>query len=174
MKLSTKLFCLLMICMLASTAMVAQTAAKQTQSIRLLPPADANATTTYAGAFSFTYAISIKSAVPMTANILCTANATVADGASVSNPLGRVLTETASVVATRTSATAATCKILMYYSWALSSGATDSVNLSFGVSAENPSTTAGTMVERLSTQELGSIPVPAYGLVTSQTLSFRL
>ncbi|MBV9302916.1 MAG: hypothetical protein JOY62_04200 [Acidobacteriaceae bacterium] len=115
------------------------------------------------GTFVFNITITIKSSIPTSDTIVCTATADTDDVSS-----GRFMDEEASVAAKRTGNTA-TCSVTIPYSWPLSSASSDTVGLSYEVEAFS-STTTGALT-RLSTQSLPSIKVPANGATTTETIA---
>lgn len=93
-----------------------------------------NAATTFAGSWVFKVTITIKSTLPTSDAIACTATASVFD--SNPNPPFNVFTsydEVASVQATRSGSTA-TCTVTIPYSWSLDFASTDTVALDFAIS----------------------------------------
>ncbi len=175
MKLMHRSFCLIAVCLLLASVTFAQKSTERSIPSHPMPPIEqvANAATTYAGAYSFTFTMSVRSSIPTTTPIYCDAEISLSDGASTSNPLGRNILESVRAVATRTSATAATCKAVMYYSWSLTTASTDMVMISYTVGTQDTTLATGN-VGRTFTSDLGSSTVPVYGSVTSYSIPVRL
>jgi len=76
------------------------------------------------------------------------------------------ITESATIIATRSGATA-TCTVLVPYEWPLQTPATDKVTLSVSVSALSTNS-------RVDTGQLATFVVPANGTTTSFTFVGRL
>jgi hypothetical protein len=110
-----------------------------------------------AGDFKVTFTITVKSAIPATAPITCTFSASTFEAAT-----GLSMNDSMSVTATGTGATRK-CVLDMFYSWPLSSPASDTVSLDYSVSAGGPGS-SGT-VFRDSFQSLPS-KKPASGTTT--------
>jgi hypothetical protein len=134
-----------------------------------VPQADSAAveeppTTTYTGTFVFNFTITVKANIASTAKIQCTATAIVTDGTTSFNEI----IESDTVQATRTGSTA-TCSPTIPYSWNLSSGSSDKVQLGWTLSAPSGS---ATFPQRVSEQtSFASISVPTSGSTTTETLT---
>ena len=133
------------------------------------------ATTATTGTITFSFTITVKSTVPKNAVITCTATAIASD------PAGG-FTEEGGAVATGTGTTR-TCKIVIPYSWGLTTPTQDTITLATSASMEygyEVTATNGTAtlvvpgVLRNSGQPLGVIKVPANGAGTSETVLVTL
>lgn len=129
------------------------------------------ATTATTGTLTFSFTITVKSTVPKNAVIACSATAVVSD------PAGG-FTEEGGAVATGTG-TSRTCKVVIPYSWALTTPTQDSIVLEttasmeygYEVTATNGTATlVAPAIARTSGQPLGIIKVPANGASTSETV----
>jgi hypothetical protein len=116
------------------------------------------------GKFVFNFTITVSSNLGSTAKILCEASALTEDAASAN-----LITETASVTATRSGSTA-TCTVNIPYSWNLLSASTDKVSLSYQIIGGVPTTTVP-LATRSSGQSLKQIAVPANGATTTETIT---
>ena len=116
------------------------------------------------GKFVFTFTITVSSTLASTAKILCEASASLEDTASLN-----FISETASVIATRSGSTA-TCTVNIPYSWNLSSASTDKVSLAYQIIGGVPSTTVP-LATRTSGQSLKTISVPANGATTNEAIT---
>lgn len=108
--------------------------------------------------------IAVESAIPTTVPISCGLDASVEEVNSATFAV-RTFEESASVNATRTSSTTASCEVTIPYSWPLSTPSSDTVTLSITLSA------AGTTISRTSNIDLPVISVPANGATTTETVS---
>src|SRR5208282_2793357 len=113
------------------------------------------------------FTITVASVLPSTVPITCSVSAGVSDISSTF-VLSNEISEQASVIATRTGATAK-CSITIPYSWNLSNRNTDKVNLSYTITAFSNSTTAGSVVSRISSQTIGAIGIPTIA-ITPETV----
>ncbi len=112
------------------------------------------------------FMITVKSAIASTVPITCNVAANVTDiGAGGSN----IVLEQAAVVATRGTGTAK-CTVTIPYSWNLFNRSTDRVQLTYQISTYNPSTAAGTLAARTTSQYIANIAVPATGATTTETV----
>jgi len=118
------------------------------------------------GTIVVNFTITIKSALPATALINCGVSATVAD---VSGLGVNVISEGATVVGTRTGNTAK-CTVTIPYSWTILNPAVATVGLAYDLSASKATATAG-LLSRSSSGSIASIPVPANGSTTTQTVN---
>ena len=152
---------------LASQAVMGQSADARARAQAKLAPLGSVTTTTVTGRFIFLYTIAIHSNIPMTDVITCVASASTDDLTT-----GKIIEEEASVAATRTSAGVAKCEVLIPYSWTLATGNSDMVNLTYTIEVPGPGTPAAQVLPgRISTQSIGSIPVPLNGAQTTYTLT---
>jgi hypothetical protein len=126
----------------------------------------AAAVTPQTGTIVVNFTITIKSAIPATFPISCGATATVTE---VSIAGVNIISDEADVVATRTGATAK-CTVTIPYSWAVQNPATAKVSLNYTLGASKPTATSG-FLTRLSVGTIASIPVPANGSTTTQTVN---
>jgi hypothetical protein len=110
--------------------------------------------TSVAGDFKVTFNITVKSAIPATAPIMCLFTASVFDVTS-----GLSMEESMSVAATGSGASRK-CVLDMFYSWPLSSASSDSVSLDYSVS------TGVAGLTRSSSQSLPSKKPPPSGTTT--------
>jgi hypothetical protein len=102
-----------------------------------------------------------------TTPIVCEVFADVADANRSSFQVVNSIFEFASLGAIRSSNTAS-CTVTIPYSWPLSFASTDTVALSYQIIAEG--TTAGS-AGRESSQDIATIPVPANGATTNESVS---
>ena len=124
------------------------------------------ALTTFGGKLIFKFTITVDSAIAAAAKIGCSASANLVDAGS-----GNFIEESATAAATR-SGTTATCTVTIPYSWKLASSASDSISLSYTIQAPVEVTSAATTLpNRLSTQSLPPIKVPANGATTNETIT---
>jgi len=127
------------------------------------------ALTTFGGSFVFKFTIAVKSTNLGTDTIACYADLVVIDENLTTFVLTGVHSEEAEVAATRGTGTA-TCTVTIPYSWALANGSTDMVNLTYGIQAP-ASTSNPPLPNRLSTNSLPSMHVPANGSTTTVTVT---
>jgi hypothetical protein len=80
--------------------------------------------------------------------------------------VSNVISEEANVLATR-NGTTAKCTVTFSYSWQLANGSTDTVDLSYLVSAESASPGTGNLASGDSGQELETLSIPANGATTT-------
>ena len=114
------------------------------------------------GKLVYNFTINVASVLPSSDVIICSGSATIVDVTA-----GLVsIEEEASTVATR-SGSKATCIVTIPYSWLLPNASTDTVQLSFTITAGL--TTSG--ASRLSTHSIATIKVPANGATTTETLT---
>jgi hypothetical protein len=113
------------------------------------------------------FTITIKSAIPTTTPIVCDVLATITE---VSAAGLNLISDDSSVAATRTGNTAK-CTVTIPYSWAVSNPTTAKVSLLYNLTAVK--TTAGVtgLLNRSSTGALGTLPIPANGTTTTQTVN---
>jgi hypothetical protein len=78
--------------------------------------------------------------------------------------------EEASVIATRGTGTA-TCTVTIPYSWVLSTPSSDMLSITYSISAPVEATATTAYPQRLSTQTIENITVPANGTTTSLTIT---
>ena len=140
--------------------------------------AEAPAVTPRTGTLTFTITILAKSAVPKNGIVTCTGSAEVSDGSA-----GFSSAEAVTGIAKLSTGTTYTCPLTIHYSWALSTPATDMVSLAveanieegFQVTATNATTTfVQPAAIRSSSQDVGTIKVPANGATTTETISITL
>jgi len=131
----------------------------------IAPPeeSETEAVAASSGDFAITFNISVKSSIPSTETIACVFDAVVFGDSS-----GKSVTDSMTVAATRSGATA-TCKLKMFYSWPLASPTTDLVSLDYEIVAGEFVSPA--LPLRISTQTLSSIKVPALGATTTMTIA---
>lgn len=131
------------------------------------PIANPAAVSVATGTIVTNFTITVKSAIASTVPITCNVAANVTDiGAGGSN----VVFEEAAVVATRGTGTAK-CTVTIPYSWNLFNRSTDRVQLTYQISSYNPSTAAGTLATRTTSQYIANIAVPATGATTTETVT---
>lgn len=121
------------------------------------------ALTTFGGKFVYNFTITVKSTLPVADVIVCNGTASFFDTS------GKTIEESASVAAARAGGTA-TCSVTIPYSWALAGGSTDMVSLAYTISVPEPGTGMA-LPQRLSTQGIASIHVPANGSTTTETIA---
>jgi hypothetical protein len=140
----------------------------QTGAFRPSPPAIANdeealaTVTPTTGKFVFNFTITVDSAIPSTATIACEASAETLEAVTQ-----HIATETATVAATR-SGTTAKCTVTIPYSWVLTTPKTDTVTLTYILSAP---TSAPLLPARMSSQTVAVITVPLNGATTTESVS---
>jgi hypothetical protein len=125
------------------------------------PSADASITPT-SGTYTFTFNITVSSALPASAGIYCSASASVTDDVE------GFFSNDVSITATRKGSTA-TCTLTMPYEWYLNTPSKDLVSLSWSVYT---STDIGK--EGYTEDAEGSLPtksVPANGATTAETVT---
>jgi hypothetical protein len=120
-----------------------------------------------AGTLVVNFTITIRSAIPTTTPIFCNVSALVTE---VSASGVNLIQEDAVVAATRTG-NMAKCTVTIPYSWVVVNPVTASVTLSYNlIATKTPAGTTG-FVSRLSTGTIASIPVPANGGTTTETVN---
>ncbi|HEX6899766.1 MAG TPA: hypothetical protein VF789_08635 [Thermoanaerobaculia bacterium] len=112
--------------------------------------------------------ITIKSAIPAASPISCGVSATMAD-IDISAGSVNVISETATVVATRTGNTAK-CTVTIPYSWTVMNSASAKVSLTYNLIGGKATATTGLQV-RSSIGPIANIPVPANGSTTTKTVN---
>lgn len=127
----------------------------------LLAPGAANAYIVYSGTITLTLNISIASSIPTTTPIQCAFNTQIANQTDSAQ-------ESVGVAGTRSGSTA-TCILHIPYTWHLYNGPSDTVELSYSITADN-----GTGIRRTTSNTLGSIKVPATGANLSFTAVARI
>ncbi len=133
----------------------------------MMPPAqqdaEAPAASTFGGTLVFKFTITVSSTIASTTKIACEANALVSDS-------NGTYEEAAAVSVARGSGTTVSCTVNIPYSWALNTGSSDQVFMSYGISTATSSTTA-LVPQRVSGHSFPSIAVPANGATTTTTIS---
>lgn len=124
------------------------------------------AAATQGGSFVVNFTITIRSAIPTNSVINCGVSAVLTE-ASVAGV--NIITEGANVAATRTGNTAK-CTVTIPYSWQVLNPATARVSLSYILSASRATAATG-LLNRTSGGSIASIPVPANGATTPQTVN---
>lgn len=110
------------------------------------------------GKFVTNFTINVASALPSNAVVTCTVSAAV-----VELTTGVPAFETATVQAVR-KGSSASCSVVIPYSFNLATPASDSVNLSYVISAGSlPTKTTVPVLSRVSEQPIGSVKVPSNG-----------
>lgn len=124
---------------------------------------------TYTGKLVTQFTITVASTFPTNAPIECDVSAFAIDNASVAP---RFFTEGASVAATRSSATSATCTVTIPYSWSnLLTPSSDTVGLNYVLFAYTLPTSTGTVaLTRYTAQDLATIKLPASGATTTNSV----
>jgi hypothetical protein len=117
------------------------------------------------GTIVVNFTITIKSAIPTTSPISCGVEATVTEVSAVGVNL---IFDTAAVAATRTGNTAK-CTVTIPYSWMVSNSATARLSLTYNLALSKPGTTG--LLLRSSVGSIASIPIPANGATTPQTVN---
>jgi len=136
---------------------------------KVTPEQLAAAGSTVTGKLVFTTTVTISSTFPAADVIACSAQALVLDTAS-----GNEIIESAEVAATKSGSTA-TCTVTIPYSWNLLTPTADFVNLTFSVRVPaTPANAAATLPNRMSTQTLGRIAVPANGTTTTTVVKVTI
>jgi hypothetical protein len=128
------------------------------------------------GTLVFKFTITMKSTLPKNAILICSAQGAVIE-------TGFSATENGFGIATLKSGNTYTCTVNLAYSWLLNTASTDKIILSYKaqtlealqVNATNGSGTSVTSTAgRGSSQTAASIPVPANGAITTETVSVTL
>lgn len=119
------------------------------------------------------FTITVSSAIPSTTPITCNVIASVNEFNDSTGMSGNQIFESATVNATRSAGTAK-CSVIIPYSWNLSYRSTDHLGLSYQIDARTCTsctvTTAGLLVDRLSSQNIATISIPANGATTTETV----
>jgi hypothetical protein len=129
---------------------------------------------TYWGTYVATFTISISSTFPTGTVFDCSTSLSTGDFGS--NGSEGSYSEEGSAIATGSGSTR-TCKVVIPYSWLLLNGPTDTVNISYSVSAISTGTvgTVTTAVAlRTASRSVGSSAMPAVGAITNLTYAPRL
>ncbi len=126
----------------------------------------APALATFGGKFVATFTITVSSTIASTAKIGCNLTAELLDSGS-----GNTIIEEAGNAVSRGTGTTVTCTVTLPYSWALASGSTDRVSLSYNVQAPVEAAASAFYPNRLSSQSLPSISVPANGTTTNLAIA---
>ncbi len=117
------------------------------------------------------FTITVTSAIPSTVPISCNVSASVNDASSTTFTVSNIVTDAATVVATRSAATKASCTVTIPYSWNLYNRTTDGVRVIYSISSGTNSAAAGQLQNRTSSQFLATISVPANGATTTETVT---
>ncbi|HLV87232.1 MAG TPA: hypothetical protein VKV39_09675 [Candidatus Sulfotelmatobacter sp.] len=137
----------------------------------------AAATVQTTGTITFKLTINVKSGVPKNAVLSCGGSASVSDGS------GFGASEHTTVAATLVSGTTYSCTGVIDYSWPLTTASTDKISLQVSAGVDygyQVTATNGTAVlvepiaGRSTTQQVGTISVPASGGSTTETLTLTL
>jgi hypothetical protein len=129
--------------------------------------AEALTTTTVGGTIIVKFTITVKATIAATAKIACSVSAEVIDNITAAPA---VILEEAAALATR-SGTTATCTVTIPYSWNLATATSDKVTLSYVLSAPAEATVTTAYPQRLSSQGIATIAVPANGATTNETVT---
>jgi len=121
---------------------------------------------TFSGKFVTSFTITIKSSIATTTPISCAVLAAVDDVNKTTFVTSNAISEEANVLATRNGSTAK-CTVTFSYSWQLANSKTDTVDLSYSVSAGTTTPGAGNLASRDSNQEIETLPIPANGATTT-------
>lgn len=142
----------------------------KTGAFHLLPAlqdAEPPATTTVTGKIVANFTITVDSTIASTAKIGCNVAATVLDLSTANS-----IIEEAGNAVTRGSGSTVTCTATIPYSWKLGSASTDKITLSYTIQSPVAITSGSAeFPNRLSSQSLGSISVPASGTTTTETIA---
>lgn len=179
----TKLLLICLCCLLVVPTAWAQTANSQAKSgilgyldphtgaFRPIPApiddsADSFATvTTFGGTITVTFTITLKTTT--LTSIICTVDVSTTDAATTAP---RFFAETVTGPATG-SGTSRSCKLTLPYAWGLTTQASDSMTISYGVAG----TGAGAVTQRSSgLTPLATMKVPANGATTALTAAVTL
>jgi hypothetical protein len=112
--------------------------------------------------------ITIKSAIPATSPISCGVSASVTD-IDISTGGINIISELATVAATRTGSTAK-CTVTIPYSWTVLNSASAKVSLTYNLSMGKATATTGLQV-RVSSGTIANISVPANGSTTTKAVN---
>jgi hypothetical protein len=125
------------------------------------------AATRFTGTFVIKFTITVKSAIPTSTPIVCTANASVFEQNPSTFAITNDIEESADIGATRGAGTAS-CTVTIPYSWLISFPATDTVTLSYILAAQGSTATSAS---RNSSQYIAVIPIPKSGTTTNETIT---
>jgi hypothetical protein len=135
------------------------------------PEADVEpaALTTFAGKFVFKFTITVNATIASAAKIACAASIGTDDNLTGGNP--NFISEEAVAPAVRSGSTA-TCTVNIPYSWALATGATDTISVGYNIIAPvEVAAVTGQLPSRASSASLPTIKVPASGTTTTETIT---
>lgn len=142
----------------------------KTGAFHLLPAlqdAEPPATTTVTGKIVANFTITVDSTIASTTKIGCNISAALLDVSTANS----IIEEAGSAVA-RGTGTTVTCTATIPYSWKLGSVSTDKISLSYSIQSPVAITSGAALYpNRLSSQSLGSIAVPANGTTTTETIA---
>jgi len=125
------------------------------------------AASTVTGKIVANFTITVDSTFASTSKIGCTISAAVLDAST-----GNVIEEEAGNAVTLGTGSTVTCTATIPYSWKLGSASTDKITLNYIVQAPVAvSSASAAYPNRLSSQSLGSISVPANGTTTTETIA---
>jgi hypothetical protein len=113
------------------------------------PRISTRALSTFAGKFSISFTITVGSAISTTTPIACNVSASVDDVNTTTFVTSNIISDEASITATRLSATSAKCTVTFSYSWQLGNAGTDKVELSYSLTAGTTSPPSGDPQPRL-------------------------
>lgn len=124
-------------------------------------------TSTVTGKIVANFTITVDSTIASTAKIGCNISASVLDVTT-----GNSIIEEAGSAVTRGTGATVTCTATIPYSWTLGAASTDKVNLSYTIQSPVAVTSGSALFpNRLSSQSLGTISVPATGTTTTETIA---
>lgn len=118
-----------------------------------------------AGTITVNFTVTVKSAIPAGSPITCGVSANVTEASFTAI---NIISEAAAVAATRSGNTAK-CTVTIPYNWTVLNPATAKLSLSYTLSASKAGTTG--LLIRSSNGSIASIPVPASGATTTQTVN---
>jgi hypothetical protein len=121
----------------------------------------------FTGTVVVKFSITVKSSISTSTPIVCSVDAIVVDQNTSTFQIANSIDESASLGAIRSSNTAS-CTVTIPYSWRLSFASTDTVILSYSLFIEGPTTTS---LNRISSQDIATIPIPKTGMTTNESVS---
>jgi hypothetical protein len=144
----------------------------KTGAFRTLPTADISpepqSLTIATGKIVTTFTITVSSAIAASAKISCAVQAAILDATT-----GAILEDIATVIASRSGTSTATCTVTLPYSWNLGSASSDMVALGYEIyaPAEGNPTAAASFPNRDSLGFIANLKVPADGTTTNETVT---
>jgi len=127
-------------------------------------PAKADAQTVYKRTLAATFWINTTTAVPSGGQLSCSVTADISDSNAGTPPIITNHIESASVIATISSASSAYCTVDIPFQWSLYSPGSDQIAINYSVSIiSGSSSSSGATVQRSSSASIGAIGLPTNG-----------